>query len=388
VDWCEGNGLDTLCDPCTELGWYGDGECDEALISLMYCYGPDPDCVEAVCGDGVLEGDEECDDGNTARWDGCDEDCTLGEDCDNGVDDDGDGMVDLEDVDCFDFPEPSFCGDGILDEGEECDDGNTEHGDGCAVDCTLCEECDNGVDDDGDGLTDLEDPECAFWPEEYCGDGNLNPGEECDDGNHISGDGCNADCTIGEQCDNGVDDDGDGMVDMEDTDCMSWPCGSICGDGYLECPEECDDGNTESGDGCDAVCMLEGSPDEPLMRCTVDADCPAIANDPGRCCAQTGGWRNVCSTLTQCPQADQDACLTDAQCAARSGGVTPVCCHDVDGRNYCAGSLQTCMAVTACDSYANCPAPSASCCASHPWYSHGVCVPEDLASDPLTECAP
>jgi cysteine-rich repeat protein len=31
-----------------------------------------------------------------------------------------------------------------------------------------------------------------------------------------------------------------------------------CGDGVVHAPEECDDGNTISGDGCNAVCRIEG----------------------------------------------------------------------------------------------------------------------------------
>ena len=47
--------------------------------------------------------------------------------CDNGIDDDGDGFVDLVDFDC------------------------TETGD----------ECDNGIDDDGDGFVDKADSDCV-----------------------------------------------------------------------------------------------------------------------------------------------------------------------------------------------------------------------------------
>ena len=49
--------------------------------------------------------------------------------CDDGIDNDGDGLIDREDPDCL------ICGDGILDPGEECDDGNTSDGDGCSAEC-------------------------------------------------------------------------------------------------------------------------------------------------------------------------------------------------------------------------------------------------------------
>jgi cysteine-rich repeat protein len=61
-----------------------------------------------VCGNGVLDPGEECDDGNPDVGDGCRPDCT-------------------EEV----------CGDGIVDPQEECDDGNSIPLDGCENDCTL-----------------------------------------------------------------------------------------------------------------------------------------------------------------------------------------------------------------------------------------------------------
>ena len=65
------------------------------------------------------------------------------------------------------------CGNGVIDGDEACDDGNRHAGDccspecrleeshlGCAGDC-LCATCGDGVDNDEDGLTDAEDPKCA-----------------------------------------------------------------------------------------------------------------------------------------------------------------------------------------------------------------------------------
>lgn len=65
---------------------------------------PLPD--EPMCGDGILDEGEECDDGNEVNTDGCRNDCTL-----------------------------PFCGDGILDRNEICDDGNDLPGDGCSPQC-------------------------------------------------------------------------------------------------------------------------------------------------------------------------------------------------------------------------------------------------------------
>ena len=65
-------------------------------------------CVSAgECGDGQVNGDEACDDGNTTSGDGCSADCTSRE----------------------------GCGNAMLDVGEECDDGNAASHDGCSSGC-------------------------------------------------------------------------------------------------------------------------------------------------------------------------------------------------------------------------------------------------------------
>src|SRR5438093_1216006 len=116
------------------------------------CLGP------PACGNGDIDGDEECDDG----------------------DDNSDRLPDHCRTDCT---EPR-CGDGVVDSDEECDDGNQTDGDGCAADCTV----EPGV----------------------CGNGVVDDGEECDDGNQTDGDGCSGDCTIEPGvCGNGVVEDGE-----------------------------------------------------------------------------------------------------------------------------------------------------------------------------------
>jgi cysteine-rich repeat protein len=79
--------------------------------------------LAAECGNGTVEGDEECDDGNTDDGDGCAADCTV-------------ELVE------------GVCGDGTLNAGEECDDGNTDDGDGCSATCTT----EGGGTIDGDAL--------------------------------------------------------------------------------------------------------------------------------------------------------------------------------------------------------------------------------------------
>lgn len=92
---------------------------------------------EPLCGDGVVDPGEACDDGIETKL--CDSDCTAvacgdarvnaaaGEECDDGNVDDADG--------CTATCKVTGCGDGILAMGEECDDGNKADGDGCTASC-------------------------------------------------------------------------------------------------------------------------------------------------------------------------------------------------------------------------------------------------------------
>jgi cysteine-rich repeat protein len=196
------------------------GLCGLRADGTAECWGPQAGLVEcSVCGNGLLAGDEDCDDGNLDDGDGCDSDCSV-----------------------------TGCGNGIVTSGEECDDADTVNYDGCNNDCTITVP--------------------------VCGDGihHTLQGEECDDGNTVTNDGCENDCTLSiavcgdgvwrypEFCDDGnsVNDDG-----CENNCTFSPP---NCGNNVLTNDEECDDGNELSGDGCDAGC---------------DQECPLTPSDPG-----------------------------------------------------------------------------------------------------------
>ncbi len=101
-------------------------------------YGATPEQQRLLCGDGLLEFGEGCDDGNKVDTDDCTNDC-----------------------------QPATCGDGITWAGhEECDDGNSDDTDACTTECKAAR----------------------------CGDGIVEQGvEECDDGNDVPNDGC-TDC--------------------------------------------------------------------------------------------------------------------------------------------------------------------------------------------------
>src|ERR1700733_1043685 len=105
----------------------------------------------------------------------------------------------------------SLCGNGVVDPGEDCDDGASNGGsDPCDTTChwtclndNYCDDgdpcngmetCDNHVCDNGTGLAD--GTSCgtskiclnmACTPG-VCGDGFVTPPEECDDANSVNGD--------------------------------------------------------------------------------------------------------------------------------------------------------------------------------------------------------
>ncbi|HKP58396.1 MAG TPA: DUF4215 domain-containing protein, partial [Polyangiales bacterium] len=215
------------------------------------------------CGDGKLQQDEACDDGNSSAGDGCSADCTATE----------------QDYVC---PAPGQkcvstvkCGDGRVSGREQCDDGNRAQGDGCSRDCELergyacptagssciaarcgdkilagdeqCED-DDETPTDGDGCSAncrLEPGFVCFNVGEacrptVCNDGARQGSEACDDGNLVVGDGCNPFCEV-------------------EPDCSAGACRSRCGDGLIlpDDNEACDDGNTNDHDGCSSDCQIE-----------------------------------------------------------------------------------------------------------------------------------
>ena len=77
---------------------------------------PPPPPPGPVCGNGIVESGEQCDDGNTVDGDGCSSTCTIEAP-----------------------PVGPVCGDGEIGPGEECDDGalNGTAGDDCSSTCQL-----------------------------------------------------------------------------------------------------------------------------------------------------------------------------------------------------------------------------------------------------------
>jgi cysteine-rich repeat protein len=326
----------------------------------------------SVCGDGIVTGDEACDDTNPEGGDGCDDACAL--------------EVGWE---CAGAPSECVvpCGDGIVAGVEACDDANLDVGDGCSDDCdeepgwhcmgspsacaTACgdgvisveEECDDGNPDAGDGCSDLCLVElgysCILQPSVCsagCGDGIVVSVEECDDDNNTDLDGCNAACTVEDSfmcsgspsvCATAC---GDGMVkgteECDDANAVlgdgcdackgeaGWVCSgepsvceASCGQGLLSGNEQCDDGNLINGDGCNFICQIE-----PGWICDGDSptDCTTGCGD---------GFPTGIESCDDGNMLDGDGCSED--CAIETGFVCfniPSVCVTVCGDGVVGGN--------------------------------------------------
>jgi len=147
------------------------------LLFLFGCNAEPTSIDEPVelCGNGLVDEGEECDDGaNAGGYGACAATCLLDAHC-------GDGFIDAGFEDCDlgvarndgsyegctpECAHAGSCGDGVVDAEEECDDAGVSAL--CFADCTLSE----------------------------CGDGVVHDlaMEECDDGNLVAGDGCSPVC--------------------------------------------------------------------------------------------------------------------------------------------------------------------------------------------------
>ncbi|CAK61015.1 unnamed protein product (macronuclear) [Paramecium tetraurelia] len=214
-------------------------------------------CVP-ICGDGVIQEYESCDDTNEQQFDGCYQ-------CQS--------MCQLECLQCIasqcykcmdgskliNFKCVSECGDGLIAllQNEQCDDQNNESNDGCfeckfecSQNCILCN-------------LNLDCFQCQKYYEPQnkvctpiCGDGIvIEEFEQCDDGNDIQDDGCYkcqfsciGNCQICDQqkcLDPQIQqckDDGYYLIDNQ--------CLSICGDLIIASNEQCEDANEIPFDEC------------------------------------------------------------------------------------------------------------------------------------------
>lgn len=300
---------------------------------------PDP-----ACGNGVVEGDEECDQGGAnADTAACKSDCT-----------------------------DQFCGDGFTGPGEGCDDANMDDTDACSNTCALTS-CGDGSVQSGEGCDDAnanDGDDCpSTCQNASCGDGFVHEGvEQCDSGGETAA--CDGDCTTatcgdghpnetaGEQCDDG---NGDGSDACPPT-CQN----AYCGDGYVHAGvEQCDDGNMGSGDGCSASCTPEfpnqcdGGNDPytgaPWVVCSADSNTAWLsANNQGyyhpeAICqslgySTVGQWGGTCGNVCGYCEGATD-CTTHGTQQFDFGAWAGVgnCGNDGFGETICVTVMWTCV---------------------------------------------
>jgi cysteine-rich repeat protein len=280
---------------CGDGNVQGEEQCDDGIAgnSDTLPNACRTDCKNPVCGDNVRDDlfAETCDDGNSVDTDCCRDSCVIsscgdsvvatgcGEQCDNGI-------LNANEADkCRASGQHACrnprCGDNIEDSPEECDDGNTASEDLCSGFCFvescgdeilqpgLGEECDNGMDNGtmADECRPIGHPFACKNPS--CGDGVTDTGEGCDDGNAIDDDGCT-----------GCEEDGE------------------CGDGIVQSGEECDSSDEPCPGGickddctCETICPTQG---ELILYaglgepCSTNSDC-----DVGVCDQVAGNCRTV-----------------------------------------------------------------------------------------------
>ncbi|MHC4695836.1 MAG: hypothetical protein ACYTFA_03725 [Planctomycetota bacterium] len=158
-------------------------------------------------------------DGLEARISALESLLTEPEVCDDAFDNDFDGLVDCDDLDC---DSDAVCGgteticddavDNDNDDSVDCEDADCNGMAGPGGTCNYGTEtiCSDRFDNDADGSADCLDRDC---------DGMAGPGGTCAYGTE----------TI---CDDEFDNDGDGQADCEDSDC---PNGTSCGDAHYVC---------------------------------------------------------------------------------------------------------------------------------------------------------
>ena len=324
---CDGNDLGGRT--CQSEGFLGG-----ILRCAATCVLDRSGCTPTLCGNGIREFGEECDDGNEDDHDRCRNDCRLAR-C-------GDGVL-CSAADCTTGP-----GAGP----EECDDGNGDDHDGCPRTCRPAT-CGDGFVCSSPGCTtgpnggpeQCDDPSICclgtcgvrLCPDALaCGIGNgcCHPDATCDDGDPCTTDVCNA--FVG--CINTQVSDccaADAMCD-DHNPCTDDRCGEARRCVFTPNAAPCDDGNRcTRTDVCRAGTCVGGDP----TLCPARDQCHDVGIcDPatGDCLMPTKPDGSVCS--------DGDACTVDDAC--RAGACRSGPARDCDDGVPC--TADACDAVRGC----------------------------------------
>ncbi|MBJ95555.1 MAG: hypothetical protein CMP23_13920 [Rickettsiales bacterium] len=229
----------------------GNADCGGASDNSGNPLPADPSCeaISGVCGGGGV-----CD----GSWSG--EEDASGAGCDDGCDNDGDGMIDCDDDDCCVGPNPDCAN------ASQCNSGG---GGGGEMDCLAsgtcpgsatdpnAHPCEDGLDNDNDigqggGGVDCNDADCTQMDPTTGYSAFIGCGDEqaCTSlpTNHA--------LYCADPCADGVDNDGDGTVDCSDQDCAAEAHCMPTGEGTTDCHDfdlqqcfECFDGIDNDGDG-------------------------------------------------------------------------------------------------------------------------------------------
>jgi len=159
-------------------------------------------CNPATCGDGAVHaGKEQCDDGaqNSDEW-GPGPRCRA--DCQGEAPHCGDGVCQAEHEDAAACPQDgcaAVCGNGVKEGSEACDDGNQDDTDACLGTCQAASCGDGlvraGVEDCDDANSENTDDCLNTCKAASCGDGFVRAGvEDCDDKNAVNDDACSNEC--------------------------------------------------------------------------------------------------------------------------------------------------------------------------------------------------
>lgn len=248
---------------------------------------PTDPTLPPACGNGSVEGSEECDDGNQLDTDDCLSNCFL-----------------------------AFCGDGFVRAGvETCDDQNNDPDDGCTNECIST----------------------------GCGNGSVDGSEQCDDGNAINTDGCLNICVLATCGDGvvrtGVESCDDGNTSNTD-ECVGACVPAVCGDGFLRAGvEECDDGNDVPNDGCDQCDAGELPPECVGIAVSDDASRNVDSSGAVECdegLPASGQWtRFIGGAGTTMPLSPPDPFSCGAHAPGWLDGAVPTEAEGIVARDVC-----------------------------------------------------